>query len=159
MKRPLIVGFGNVLYGDDGIGEVVIEKLKESKRIEQNDIVFAGTDGLILFELVKKGRPLIIVDAVKMGASPGTIRRFELDSVRLNTLTGNLSTHYFGLSEFMSLVRGSEGPGEITVIGVEPKRCQSGDSMSEEVKKSINKVVELVIREYKFYEKEENFNN
>ncbi|MCD6100268.1 MAG: hydrogenase maturation protease [Candidatus Marinimicrobia bacterium] len=152
MRKPLIVGFGNVLYGDDGVGEVVIERLKECKEVNKEDVVFAGTDGLILFNLVERNRPLIIVDAVKMGTKPGTIRKFELDSVRLNTMVENLSTHSFGLSELVGLIEGSKGLGKVTVIGVEPKRCRLGELMSQEVTKSVDKVIELVMREYKLYE-------
>ncbi|MBO8129953.1 MAG: hydrogenase maturation protease [Candidatus Marinimicrobia bacterium] len=158
MIKPIIICFGNILYGDDGIGEIVLEKLRESEVIDNDDIIFAGNDGLLLLKVLEENRPVIIVDAVRAGSKPGTIHRFNLSKrSKLSLIENHFTTHSFGLSEIIELTNDFTDISEIIVLGIEPGDTTPGREMTDEVKNKLDELVKLVVKEYNIYE-EENIN-
>lgn len=76
-ERILVIGCGNLLAADDGVGLHVVSSLKKYTLPPEVQIIEAGCPGLKLLELWENAGRVIIIDAVKSGAKPGTIHVFN----------------------------------------------------------------------------------
>jgi hydrogenase maturation protease len=84
MKNDIVVlGLGNPLMSDEGIGGFLIDRLLESKDSYPNvDFIEAGTGGLAILRLIADRKKAIIIDCAYMGKSPGTMAKFEPKEVQ-----------------------------------------------------------------------------
>jgi len=139
----VILGLGNDLLGDDGIGLVAAEALHglEGPEISVRSTAQAG---LYLLEHLQGFDDAIVVDSV-IGDSPGTIRELQGSDVRAVSVP---SAHYAGLPEAMSLARASglRVPGRLRIFGVEiaPAQC-IGSAPSPRVAAALPRVVDTVL--------------
>ena len=139
-----VLGIGNVLLRDEGIGCHVVHAL-EGIPLPGVEIIDAGTcpDALQLLEDADK---LIIVDAVKGGEMPGQIYRFHLEDITLKQKPF-LSLHDMGLVDNLMLMKLWHSIGETVIIGVEPKEIEWGLELSPELQEKIPQIVELILAE------------
>ncbi|MBC7110151.1 MAG: hydrogenase maturation protease [Archaeoglobi archaeon] len=151
MPKPiLIIGCGNPLMGDDGAGNRVVEKLREFQLPEYVEIEDVGVGGLGIIELLLDRKKIIVVDAVRTGAPPGTLhvlRRDELPSANFFMI----SPHDIGLLETLELAE-KVFPERVTknilVIGIEAGVVtEYTDIVSEEVRRAIDEAVQIVLQE------------
>ena len=133
--KPLrIIGVGNPLMADDGLGIVAAERLAALDWPEGVEVLDGGTGGLTLLDLLAGARGVILLDAVAMGAAPGTLRRFtgaELE--RLPAEAPGLSLHGSGLAGVLALARELGGLPPLVLYGVEPARVELGLGLSPAV--------------------------
>jgi len=146
--KEVVLGIGNTLKGDDGIGIYIAEKinkyLKEAKFTEARSeviVIDCGTTPENYTSVIRKHNPdtLILVDAADMGLSPGSYR--IIPSERIEVM--HFSTHIMPLSVFISYV--SEFCGEVVLIGIQPNRMDIGTTLSSVVQKNGDQVVKLMI--------------
>ncbi len=146
--KEVILGIGNILKGDDGIGIYIAEKLNkyfnEAKFAEAKREVIVLDCGTIpenYTSVIRKHNPdtLILVDAADMGLNPGSFRIIPPERIEVMYF----STHAIPLSIFMSYV--SEFCGEIVLIGIQPDRMDIGTTLSSVVQKNGDQVVKLMI--------------
>ena len=146
MPRIVVVGVGNLLMKDEGVGIHVIQHLQEMELPPDIELIDGGT-APDLIAYIKAGDKLIIVDAAHAGGEPGTIYRFLPED--LATDTGTLaSAHELGVElnlRLMSMM-GSE-PREIVIIGVEPKEIDWGTELTPELEQVMPKMLKAVLRE------------
>lgn len=139
----LVVGVGNLLRGDDAVGPQVISELLADGVDEKCTLLDCGVapESFIgVFEREKNGK-IIIIDAVDMGLSPGTV-----EIVDTKKISGILfSTHKLPLGMTLKYLEKTEA--EVVFIGVQPKATGFGVEMSVECKNAIKVVKELVILE------------
>lgn len=141
----LILGVGNPLRGDDGVGPEVIRLLQEDPLVTgKADLLDGGTDGLNLLDDIQAYQYVIIVDAVNMGAPVGHVRRFTTEEARISIVSEALSTHGFGLGEVLALLKQLGCQTEIVIVGVQPLATNFGESMSAEVAQAIPEVIEAI---------------
>jgi len=142
--KNVVICIGNRYNGDDAIGPYVADKLKQED-LDEFLILDCSTVPENFTSLVKKNNPtnLIIIDATDMGLSSGEMRRISKDMI------GNMhvSTHNIPLSILVSYLE--HYVKNVFIIGIQPENMDG--SMSEEVKKSGDKLVEL-IKNKKFLE-------
>jgi hydrogenase maturation protease len=147
--RPeiLILGIGNILMSDDGIGVRVVERLREIPLPESVELVDGGTSGADLVDILADRKKAIIVDAVDVGAAPGTILRFDGDT--WSEKGGQtLSLHEVGLSQTLSMVRIlNAAPRELVIFGVQIRTLDHSLEMSKPVSEAIGPLVRLVLAE------------
>ena len=146
--RVGIIGVGNILLKDEGVGVHIARALQEVNIPHgiNLEIIDGGTslDLPVYFEGVDK---LIIIDAVKAGSKPGAIYRFHPCDLTLET-KGVISVHELGLEQslkMMSLI-GNE-PKEIVIIGIEPKEIDWGTELSAELQQKIPEIIKVVLEE------------
>ena len=149
-KSTLVLGCGNILFGDDGFGPAVIEHLKDNHKIPDNACVLdIGTGARkILFTLVlseKKPESIIIVDAVDVGRKPGEIFEIPLEEIPV-TKTDDFSIHQVPSSNLLRELR------DFCSVRVTILVCQVGHipesvqpSLSEPVKKAIPEMCKIVM--------------
>jgi len=144
----LVVGLGNPLLGDEGVGVRVVEELKELQLPDGVEAVEGGTAGLGLLSLMEGYQRVIIVDAADMGHPPGRVIRFTPSEVRFKTTEAPLSLHQIGLGEVLALAEALDAaPAEVVIIGVQPGRIEGGVGLSPEVEGTIPQAIRMVLGE------------
>ena len=145
-RRITIIGAGNLLLKDEGIGIHTVKALQEMRLPPNVRLIDGGTSpDLIAFS--GDCDKLIIIDAAKAGGEPGTIYRF-----RPEDLAGNVnvlaSAHELGVPEniaMMSLL--GKKPAETLIIGIEPKEIDGGLELSALLEGKIPEIVRVVMKE------------
>jgi hydrogenase maturation protease len=144
----LIIGLGNPLRGDDGIGVHVAQSLAEQTLPEGAEVVDGGTRGLELVNLMEGRQRVILVDAAHMDRSPGEFVRFTLDEARLLGEDQHLSIHAAGLRDALLLAQVLQAlPDEVVIYGVQPANLNWDDDLSPKVRAAIPQIVESILDE------------
>jgi hydrogenase maturation protease len=143
----VILGVGNLLLSDEGVGVHVANKLMEMDLPAGVEVIEGGTDGFRLMNVVTEADCLIVVDAVKGGSPPGSIYRFDIKDAPSSPDAYKTSVHQIGILEVVHLSGLVGQTPETTVIGVEPKSLEMGMELSPEVQEKIPKIIELVLKE------------
>jgi hydrogenase maturation protease len=143
-RSVLILGLGNILLQDEGVGVRVVEQLQRQYRISGAvEVLDGGTAGMSLLEHIRNRDHLIVVDAVKTGQAPGTVITLSGKEVPA-FFQSRVSPHQMGLADMLAALElMGEKPAEVTVIGVEPQNLDIGLELSDLVS---TRVDELVIR-------------
>lgn len=143
----LLIGIGNEYRSDDGAGLAVCRELK-IKKLPSVQVIECGCDGAILMEIWKDAKRVILIDAVSSGARPGAIYRFDVHTEQIPLSFSFQSTHAFGVAEAIGLARVLEQlPPYLIIYAIEGKNFSSGKSLSQEVEKAVQQIVELVMSE------------
>ena len=154
-KPPIaIIGVGNILCSDEGLGVHVINELKKLELPEYVALYDCGTSGIAVLEALDGSKKGIIIDAVSMGGRPGKIYRLTLDDILSmeDNLFKMVSLHQFDLISTLKVAQITgvyNIPEDIVIIGVEGKNYEFSLDLSDDVKKVIPRVIELVLEEIK----------
>ena len=150
MPTTLVVGLGNLLRGDDGVGVRVAQALAERDLPEGVEVVDAGMPGLGLVGLIEGCQHVLVVDAANVNRVPGTFVRFTADELLLGSVSQSLSIHAAGLQDALLLAQALDVlPREMVVFGVQPANLDWDSSLSPEVQASLPGLVEAVLAEVK----------
>jgi hydrogenase maturation protease len=142
-NRTLVIGVGNTLRGDDGVGVRVAQELAGGPLPEGVAVIDGGTGGLdLLFELEQAER-VILIDAAEMGCEPGEVRVFPGEHVADAPGVRFSSTHGFGVAEVLALARSLGLEVEVTVVGIQPVEVTYRDGLSETLASRVPEYVEL----------------
>jgi len=144
----LVIGLGNPLRGDDGVGVRVAQTLATSALPANVDVIDGGTQGLGIVNLLEGRQRVILVDAADVGRRPGEFVRFTLDQARLLGDDRMLSIHAAGLREALLLARALEIlPDEVVIFGVQPANLEWDDDLSPGVKAVLPNLIAAVLAE------------
>ena len=144
--RITVVGVGNLLLRDEGIGVHIAHALQQIDIPHNVKIVDGGTSPDLPYYLENVDK-LIIIDAVKTGGQPGTIYRFHPHDMDIES-EGSISLHELGLEQSLRMMRltGTE-PKETVIIGIEPKEIDWGTELSAELQQKIPEIINAVLKE------------
>jgi hydrogenase maturation protease len=144
----LVLGIGNLLMTDDGIGVRVVQLIAERYRFpERVTILDGGTLGLDLLPSMKEAQRLIIVDAVDTGAAPGTLVRLCGGEIP-PALETRLSPHQIGLKELLTVASLlGQAPGETVLWGVQPESIEMALRLSPPVDAQLEPLAGKVLDE------------
>ena len=140
--RTIIICIGNELVADDAVGYEIYNRLAGcSARLE-----FCGVGGIDMLPMLEGETDMIVVDAVQLGADPGTIHVIPWDS--LPRSSGAVSAHGLGLRETIEIgvaLYPEKMPERITLVGVEG-RCfnRTREYMTSEVEDAIDRAVKVI---------------
>lgn len=144
----LILGLGNVLRGDDGVGPRVVEELSRRRLPQGVTARDGGTGGLDLLRVLEGWERVVIVDAADVEREPGEFVRFTPDQVRLAETSDPISLHHAGLAEALRLALALEHPlPPMVVFGVQPEVIGWERGLSCAVEAALPALVEAVLRE------------
>ena len=145
--RILVLGVGNLLLGDDGVGVHLIASLAGAPLPANVQLLEAGTVSHQWIPLLGEIDRLIVVDAVEAGAAPGTIFRFSPTDVRFSSVP-LMSLHQISLIDVLRLAELTGGKPETTIIGVQPRDVSSWSlALCPEVEAALPQVRELIWKE------------
>lgn len=141
-----VIAVGNDLYGDDGVGNAVLNALKQIPEMKDVELIDGATDALGLIDHFSGANHVIIVDAAQMGEEPGTVKVFSKEEVKLKIKMDHLSVHGISLAETFDIAQVVDSlPKKITIIGIEPKNIGISQKLSDVVMQSIPEVVSNII--------------
>jgi len=141
-SKSVIVGIGNTLKGDDGVGPFICEKLAGKTCAK---VIDAATvpENYIQRIISQKPQNLIIIDAVDFGGKAGEIKVFS--SEKLNSVV--ISTHTLSPKIFIDMIC-REINADVYFIGVQPAHVQLGEPISRQVQGAIEKLTDILIETF-----------
>jgi len=147
-KKIVVLGIGNELLSDEGIGVHVVRELKKMNILPTEiEVIEGGTEGFGLINIIIESDRLIIIDSLKGGSKPGTIYKFNIEEALNTPDLFKTSVHQIGILEVINLSGLIGKTPETTVIGVEPMDVRAGMELSPEIKVKIPRIIELVREE------------
>jgi hydrogenase maturation protease len=148
VKTTLVLGLGNILLCDDGLGVRVVERLQRLYQFpEEVRVLDGGTLGLALLPHVEDAERLLIVDALEQDAAPGTLARLEGDEVPA-ILSVKLSPHQVGVSDLLAAARLCDRcPAEMVLWGAQPEVIEVGLDLSPAVARQVDVLVDRALAE------------
>jgi hydrogenase maturation protease len=146
--RTVVLGIGNVLMCDDGVGVHAVEALERRFDLpDMVEIVDGGTTGMELLPALEGAENLIVIDAVRVGRPPASVVRLADDAVPAFFKT-KLSPHQVGLSDVLAALRfEGRAPAKVVLIGVQPERIEMAMELSPAVAARLQDVVQLIAQE------------
>lgn len=144
-----IVGLGNVLMGDDGLGPHVLRALESAYTFDDGvALLDLGTPGLDLIPHLMDADAVIVVDTVKSAGTPGELRLYRRDQLLGRTLAPRVTPHAPGLHEtLLTLDLLGRGPREVLLVGVVPGPVELGLGLSAPVKAAVPAALAAVLGE------------
>lgn len=146
MDSPVaVVGLGNLVHTDDGVGVHVIQHLQGDPRVPPDVVLLdGGTQGLNLIPHVSGFPRLLVIDAVDVGEPPGTLVRFEGSA--LNGLPGKATVHQLGFADLMVAMQLlGDAPKDVVVLGVQPMSTDWGAELTNPVRSALPGLIGAVI--------------
>jgi len=144
-RAVTVIGLGNPLMGDDGLGVYAAQRLQEEWILPPEvQVVDGGTWGMNLLPIIDEAEELLLIDAINQDMPPGTQIVLEREEIP-RTLALKVSPHQIDLSEVIALaeLRGTL-PQRMTALGLQPERVEFGAPLSESVERHIDHLVAMV---------------
>jgi hydrogenase maturation protease len=145
--RPLLIGVGNAYRRDDAVGLIATRALRPVIGAACTIREESG-EGATLMEAWSDAEVVVLLDAAKSGAQPGTIVRLDAGAGPLPAHFFHYSTHAFGVAEAIELARTlGRLPGRLVVFGVEGADFTAGEELSPPVARAVPQLVDAVLDE------------
>lgn len=156
MEKVIIIGIGNILRRDDGVG-VHVAKALEGAIIPPNpplskggmgglvEVYDGGLGGFKLLDLIRGAKKAIFIDAIEMNLPPGTVRAFSQRDVASLLTTKRCSLHDPDLLEVIRLAEMLDDAPEIKIVGIQPATVEAGLGLSTTLKDSIQRTISLIL--------------
>ncbi len=146
-RRPMpdvvVLGMGNPLAGDDGVGVALAEALAEAGPPPGASVRVAGSDPLAILEELLAGRRVLLLDACRFGGRPGETTWLRLDDPRWPVAAAPLSLHGLDLPAVFELARALRLPLERAwLLGIEPEGTPEGRGLSPAITESWPRLVD-----------------
>jgi hydrogenase maturation protease len=146
MKQVTILGVGNILLTDEGIGVYVVKELERNYSFPSNvELYDGGTGGLGLLSLIEKTDHLIIVDSVLVEEPPGTVVKFDFEDLPPR-LKRKLSAHETDIIDVLQIAEALDKRPPTTIFGIQPRDI-STFSTELSIKDRIPEIIELILKE------------
>ncbi|AGK96653.1 MAG: HyaD/HybD family hydrogenase maturation endopeptidase [Clostridium sp.] len=155
MKDTVILGIGNILLKDDGVGVYTIRELENEKLPSTIELVDGGTSTLDTLSYFLDYKKVIIVDCLKAGYEPGTIYKINPEDIK-SYKSENLSIHDVQILDVVKIANMLGKFPKVTIFGIEPEKICLDTEMTETMKNKIPEVIKLLKMELDLKEKQEN---
>jgi len=148
-RRIGVLGIGNVLMGDDGVGPYTVKMLearyKFPKQVELQDL---GTPGLGITSVFSQYDAVILIDAVNAKKNPGEVKVYRKDELVLVPVKQRISPHDPALVEALLFAELSgKCPKEVLLVGVVPETCELKCGLSAAVQAGVEAAIGVVLVE------------
>lgn len=145
-SEVLVIGLGNPIMGDDGLGIAALERLRESWALPPTvRLVDGGTWGMNLLPLLEDAHELLLLDAIDRGRPAGELTVLEREEVP-RVLGLKLSPHQIDLREVLALAELRRGlPARLVAMGLQPARVEMFDGLSPEVECRMDELLTAVV--------------
>jgi hydrogenase maturation protease len=146
--RVVVLGLGNLIRCDDGVGIHAIQQLLSAQLVPAGvDIMDGGTLGLQLLPAIEDATHILVLDAVNTGAAPGTIVRHAM--TELEPLPGSPSVHQIGFADMLEGLRWMNKLSDKTIVllGVQPEQTGWGENLSPTVEAALPALIQATLEE------------
>lgn len=144
-----IVGVGNRLLRDDGVGPRVIDVLEESIDSPSAKLCLydAGTTGFFALEAMSGCERAIVVDAIQTGHDSGTVQEYRFRDGGFDEEVPQVTMHDISFTEALTFARDVyDFPEDVRIIGVEPESLGTGLGLTEPVRNALPAILERITR-------------
>jgi hydrogenase maturation protease len=147
-SRLLILGLGNLLCSDDGLGALAAQRIAETRTLPDGvKVLDGGTLGLALLPYLEDAERAILIDAIAADGPPGTLVRLEGDEVG-PAVAARLSVHQVGVSDLIEAARWRDRvPPTLVLLGSVPETIELGVGLSPRVQATFPQLIEVVCEE------------
>ncbi len=146
--KIVILGVGNLLLKDEGVGVHVVQELQKKALPPEVKVIEGGVAGIGLINFFQGARKAVFIDAADMKLAPGTVVRFTPEEIRSQPGNPKFSAHDVGLLEVLELAKAlGQCPPEVVIIGVQPKEISWGMDLTPEVQAAFPQILEAVLKE------------
>ncbi|RLA07055.1 MAG: hydrogenase 2 maturation endopeptidase [Gammaproteobacteria bacterium] len=147
-KKILVLGMGNILMQDEGIGVRAVELFSSQYNFPENvNVMDGGTTGIELYNPIINCDYLIVTDAINSGDKDGSLIRIANEQIPAFFQT-KLSNHQLGLSDLLALMRLKDTtPKQVILIGMVPYLLENKLGLSSQAQKNIPKMVVMIVDE------------
>lgn len=150
-KKIKVIGVGNLLLGDEGVGIHAVNELKKTSFGLDVEIIDGGTAGIDLLFVLEGAGCVIIIDCLEAGTEPGTLFRVPAEEIITGPSREKYSLHDIDLAEVLSLAdRLGVLPATI-IYGVQPGEISFKLELTPEVQKALPRLVQLIEKEILSY--------
>jgi len=145
----LILGIGNILLQDEGVGVRVIEYLQTQPVPPNVELIDGGTAGFDLLDIISDRRAIILIDAIDAGHLPGTIVRFAPQDI-LPANSPQLSAHNIDFAQALKMAALLKcAPQNVVIFGIQPASIEPGLRLTDGIAPLVPKIASLVLDELK----------
>lgn len=144
--RTVVIGLGNVVMSDDGLGVRTVQRLTERCDVGDDvDVVEGGTAGLLLLGYIADARQVVLVDAIETGGEPGSVVRLDgADWTRAFAV--RMTPHDVGLADLLVAARLSDvWPERLVLHGAQPARTDLGTELSPAAARAVDPLVDAIV--------------
>ena len=147
-RKILVIGMGNVLMQDEGVGVRAVEELENRYIIPEGvTVIDGGTTGMELYEPIRSCDQLVVADAINTGGAYGTLQRIVNDDVPAFFQT-KLSNHQLGLSDLLGLLTlKGEKPKHVAIIGMVPHSLEQKLGLTPEAEAGLDSMIRMLVIE------------
>lgn len=143
----LVLGVGNILLRDEGIGVHVAQAVQRMPLPKKVEVVDGATAGLDLLDIIAERRKVVVIDAIDGDFPAGAVIRLTAEDLALRDGVVH-SLHGLGLLEVLELsTRLGIAPEETVILGIKPARLDYGLELSPELNELLPRLIELVLGE------------
>ncbi len=145
-KPTVVIGLGNPLMADDGLGLAAVARLQEAWQLPEGvEVVDGGTWGMNLLPVIEDAGRVLLVDAIAKGAKPGTLHVLQRDGIP-RYLATKISPHQVDLRDVLALaeLRGTL-PAQTVAIGLEPAMVELSNSLTDTLRLRLDDLVREIV--------------
>lgn len=149
--RTVVVGVGNLIHTDDGLGVHAIRRLQADPRVPTGvELIDGGTFGIELLAYLENCSRLLLLDAVDVGQAAGTLVRMAGED--LFGLPGGASVHQLGIADLLAtLPLVSNAPEEVVLLGAQPASTDWGCELTEAVAAALDALVDSAVEQLRLW--------
>jgi hydrogenase maturation protease len=149
-RNILVLGLGNLVHSDDGLGVHAIQLLERDPRIPPGVVLMdGGTQGLALLTHISSFERVLVIDAIDAGQAPGTVVRLEGPALNL---PGKPSVHQLGFADLLvALELLGETPEEVVLFGVQPLSLEWATELTAPVRNALARLSDLVLEQLAYW--------
>jgi len=146
-KRIAVIGVGNLLLGDEGVGVHTVAELKKNILPPAVKVIDGGTAGIDLLYHLEDANYAIIVDCIQADAAAGTIFRIPFEELATGSPAETVSLHDLSLKDMLFLAKYLGRLPPTVIYGVQPETVRFSDQPSQSVRGAIPRLIELIKEE------------
>jgi hydrogenase maturation protease len=144
----IVIGVGNVVLSDDGLGVHAVRRLRDRYALgDEIELIEGGTAGLLLLPSLADASRAVIIDAIDIGAQPGSLVRLEGEDWQ-SAFPGGLTAHDVALADLLAAAQLSGGwPQRLVLHGAQPACTEIGTELSAPLAAALDPLVDAVAAE------------
>ena len=149
-KDTIVLGLGNPLMSDEGIGVFLVNRfIRQQDKYPHLDFIDAGTGGMNILHLIANYSKAVFIDCALMGTTPGTIKKFSPAEVQSIKKLRHYSLHEVDILRIIDLAKALDlCPEKIVFFGIEPAAIQPGETLSKILTANIDFYLTLIAGDF-----------